>query len=78
MVAMFVFQSGPNEETLYRTFHMCFLPNFNQFGQMVLEKKKLIGQSQTRTAMAAILELFLIGMEYGNLVQDIPYNFPIK
>jgi len=55
MVAMFVFQSGPNEETLYRTFHMCFLPNFNQFGQMVLEKFFLIGQSQTRTAMAAIL-----------------------
>jgi hypothetical protein len=48
---------------------MCFLPNFNQFWQMVLEKKKLIGQSQTRTAMAAILELCLIGMEYGNLVQ---------
>jgi hypothetical protein len=39
MVAMFVFQSGPNEETLYRPFHMCFLPNFNQFEQMVLEKK---------------------------------------
>ena len=45
---------------------------------MVLETKKLIGESQTRTAMAAILELCLIGMEYGNLVQDIPYNFPIK
>ena len=29
MVAMFVFQSGPNEETLYRTFHRCFLPNLN-------------------------------------------------
>jgi len=55
MVAMLVFQSGPNEETLYRTFHMCFLPNFNQFGQMVLEKFFLIGQSQTRTAMVAIL-----------------------
>jgi hypothetical protein len=78
MVAMFVFQSGPNEETLYRTLHMCFLPNFNQLGQMVLEKKKLIGQSQTRNAMVAILELCLIGMEYGNLAQDIPYNFPIK
>jgi hypothetical protein len=45
---------------------------------MVLEKKKLIGQLQTRNAMVAILELCLIGMEYGNLAQDIPYNFPIK
>jgi hypothetical protein len=26
------------EETLYRTFHKCFLPNFNQFGQMDLKK----------------------------------------
>ena len=48
---------------------MCFLPNFNQLGQMVLEKKKLIGQSQARTAMVAILELCLIGMEYGNPIQ---------
>ena len=38
------------EETLYRTFYRCFLPNFNSFGQMVLEAILLIDQSQTRTS----------------------------
>jgi len=27
------------EETLYRTFHRCFLPSFGSFGQAVSEEK---------------------------------------
>jgi hypothetical protein len=32
MVAMFVNESGQNEQSLERTFHRCFLPSFNSFG----------------------------------------------
>ena len=32
VVAMFVNGSGRNEQTLWRTFHRCFLPSFSSFG----------------------------------------------
>jgi hypothetical protein len=32
MVAMFVNESGQNEQSLERTFHRCFLPSFTSFG----------------------------------------------
>jgi hypothetical protein len=35
MVAMFVNGSGRNEHSLQRTFHRCFLPSFDSFGQAV-------------------------------------------
>jgi hypothetical protein len=38
---MFVNQSGQNEQSLYRTFHRCFLPSFGSFGQAVSEEKIL-------------------------------------
>jgi hypothetical protein len=39
MVAMFVYGSGQNEQSLERTFHRCILPNFSSFGQVVSEEK---------------------------------------
>jgi hypothetical protein len=33
MVAMFVNESGQNEQSLERTFHRCFLPSFTSFGR---------------------------------------------
>jgi hypothetical protein len=36
--AMFVNQSGQNEQSLQRTFHRCFLPSFGSFGQAVSEE----------------------------------------
>jgi hypothetical protein len=36
--AMFVIQSGQNEQSLQRTFHRCFLPSFGSFGQAVSEE----------------------------------------
>ena len=39
VVAMFVNGSGRNEQSLYRTFHRCFLPSFGSFGQAVSEEK---------------------------------------
>ena len=49
VVAMFVNGSGPNEQSLQRTCHRCFLPSFSSFGQAVSEQKFLkIGRSETR------------------------------
>ena len=39
VVAMFVNQSGQNEQSLQRTFHRCFLPSFGSFGKAVSEEK---------------------------------------
>ena len=41
VVAMFVNGSGRNEQSLYRTFHRCFLLSFRSFGQAVSEEKIL-------------------------------------
>ena len=38
LVAMFVNESGRHEQSLYRTFHRCFLPSFGSFGHAVSEK----------------------------------------
>ena len=39
VVAMFVNQSGQNEQFSQRTFHSCFLPSFGSFGQAVSKEK---------------------------------------
>ena len=39
MVVMFVNGSGQNEQSLQRTFHRCFLPNFSSFGRVVSKRK---------------------------------------
>jgi N-acetyl-gamma-glutamylphosphate reductase len=39
VVAMFVNGSGRNEQSLYRTFHRCFLLSFRSFSQAVSEEK---------------------------------------
>ena len=39
VVAMFVNESGRNEQSLQRTFHRCFLSTFGSFGQAVSEEK---------------------------------------
>ena len=39
VAAMFVNRSGKNEQSLERTFHRCFLPNFSSFGREVSEEK---------------------------------------
>ena len=49
---MFVNESGRNRQSLQRTFHRCFLPNFSSFGIAVSEEKIFleINQSETRIA----------------------------
>jgi hypothetical protein len=39
MAAIFVNGSGQNEHSLERTFHRCFLPSFDSFGQAISEEK---------------------------------------
>ena len=39
VAAMFVNGWGRNEQSLQRTFHRCFLPNFGSFGHVVSEEK---------------------------------------
>jgi hypothetical protein len=39
MAAMFANGSGQNEQSLERTFHGCFLPRYDSFGQAVSEEK---------------------------------------
>ena len=39
VVAMLVNRSGQNEQSLYRTFHRCFLSSFSSFGYGVSEEK---------------------------------------
>jgi hypothetical protein len=39
--AMFVGKSGQNEQSLWRTFHGCFLPGFGSFGKTVAEENIL-------------------------------------
>ena len=39
MAAMFVNESGRNEQSLQRTFHRCFLSSIGSFGQAVSEEK---------------------------------------
>jgi hypothetical protein len=39
VVAIFANGSGRNEQSLYRTFHRCFLPNFRSIGFAVSEEK---------------------------------------
>jgi hypothetical protein len=39
VAAMFVNESGRNEQSLQRTFHRCFLSSIGSFGQAVSEEK---------------------------------------
>jgi hypothetical protein len=39
VAAMFVNESGRNEQSLQRTFQRCFLPSFGSFGQAVSMEK---------------------------------------
>jgi hypothetical protein len=40
------------EETLYRTFHRCFLPKFGLFGYSVLEEKIFLEINQSAIRIA--------------------------
>jgi hypothetical protein len=61
VAAMFVNESGRNEQSLLRTFHTCFLPNFSSFGKAVSEKIFLeINQSEKEWPVEA---MFVNGLQ---------------
>ena len=45
VVVMFANRSGRNEQSLQRTFHRCFLPSFDSFGEAVSEEKIFLNWS---------------------------------
>ena len=52
VVAMFVSESGRNEQSLQRTFHTCFLPNFTSFGKAVSKENIFLEINQSEKRMA--------------------------
>jgi hypothetical protein len=50
VAAMFVYGSGRNYQSLWRTFNRCFLPSLGSFGKSVSEEKIFLEiiQSETR------------------------------
>ena len=57
VAAMFVDESGQDEQSLQRAFYGCFLPSFSSFGQSVSEKKiiqKSTNQKQELSMVAHV------------------------
>jgi hypothetical protein len=58
---MFVNGSGQNEQSLYRTFHICFLPSFGSFDQAVSEKKIDKKKSANQKQELPVVAIFVNG-----------------
>ena len=61
MAAMFVNESSRNEQSLQRTFHICFLPRFVSFGQAVSEK--IFQNSTNQKQELPVAAMFFNGSE---------------
>ena len=60
VAAIFVNESGQNEQSLQRTFHRCFLPSFRSFGQAVSEKK-IFQKSINKKQELPVVAMFVNG-----------------
>jgi hypothetical protein len=58
---MFVNGSGRKEQSLYRTFHICFLPSFGSFDQAVSEKKIDKKKSANQKQELPVVAIFVNG-----------------
>ena len=58
VAAMFVNRSGRNEQSLQKTFHRCFLPNFSSFGIAVSEEK-IIQKSTNQKQEWPVVAIFV-------------------
>ena len=74
MAAMFVNESSRNEQSLQRTFHICFLPSFGSFGQEVSEEK-IFQKSTNQKQELPVVVMFVIGS--GRNEQSIQSTFHI-
>ena len=61
VVAIFVNGLGQNEQSLQRTFHSCFLPNFSSFGKAVSEK--IFQKSTNQKQEWPVAAMFVYGSE---------------
>ena len=72
LAAMFVNRSGQNEQSLYRTFHICFIPSCGSFGQTVSEKK-ISRNRQTRNKNCLWRPFLLMDWdEMSKIYRDLP------
>ena len=62
VAAMYVNGSGENEQSLQRTFHRCFLPNFSSFGKAVSEEK-IFQKSTNQKQEWPVAAMFVNGLE---------------
>ena len=62
VVAMFVNGSGQNEQSLQRTFHRCYLPNFSSLGKSVSEEK-IFQKSTNQKQEWPVAAMFVNGSE---------------
>jgi hypothetical protein len=60
VAAMFVNGLKRNEQSLYGTFHRCFLPNFILFGQVASEEKLFL-KSTNKKQELPVAAMFVIG-----------------
>jgi hypothetical protein len=60
VAAIFVNESGQNEQTLKGTFHRCFLPSFGSFGQMV-SKENILKKSANQKQVSPVVAMFVNG-----------------
>ena len=62
VAAMSVNGSGRNKQSLQRTFHRCFLPNFSSFGKTVSEEK-IFQKSTNQKQEWPVVAMFVNGSE---------------
>ena len=60
--AMFLNGSGQNDQSLQRTFHRCFLPNFSKYGKVVSEEK-IFQKSTNQKQEWPVVAIFANGLE---------------
>ena len=73
VAAKFVNESGRNEQSLQRTFHTCFLPNFSSFRKAVSEEK-IFQKSTNQKQEWLVAAMFVNGS--GRNEQSIIYREP--
>ena len=66
VAAMFANGSGRNEQSLQKTFHRCFLPNFSSFGKAV-SVEKIFQKSTNQKQEWPVAAMFANGSELNEL-----------
>ena len=59
-VAIFVNESGRNEQSLQKTFYRCFLPSFSSFGKVISEEK-IFQKSTNQNQELPVVAMFING-----------------